>query len=182
MSIFSQKTRTARALSGLAIATCLLAITPATSVANGLPGLTIFGGPGRSNTLPFRLDFGGRPDQWDRYRLRIPARKLNLAAAQFTISYDQSPARFDGKFDTDEIEVRVKGEPVPLLEVIWDQENNLIEIYPEAPVPAGSKVELVFSNVKNPTFGIYYFKCLILTPGDVPLPRYIGTWDVTINR
>ena len=182
MSIFSQKKQTASALSVLAIATGLFVATPAITLANGLPGLTIFGGPGRGNALPFRLDFGGVPDQWDRYRLRIPARKLNLAAAQFTISYDQSPARFDGKFDTEEIEVRVKGESVPLQEVIWDQENNLIEIYPEEPVPAGSQVELVLSNVKNPDFGIYYFKCLILTPGDVPLPRYIGTWDLTISR
>jgi len=168
-----------RGLYAFAIASSLVAGVPVISLANGLPGLTIFGGPGREHRLPFRLDFGGQPDQWDRYRLRIPARKLKLAAAQFSVSY---PDRFDGKFDPEEIQIRVKRKPIPLQEVIWDKENNLIEIYPENPVPAGTQVELVFSNVINPTFGIYYFKCLILTPGDIPLPRYIGTWDLSINR
>ena len=177
--MFKKKSPLRRSLSALAIASCLVTGVPAISLANGLPGLTIFGGPGREHRLPFRLDFGGQPDQWDRYRLRIPASKLKLAAAQFSVSY---PDRFNGKFDPEKIQVRIKGEPIPLQEVLWDQENNLIEIYPETPVPAGTKVELVFSNVINPTFGIYYFKCLILTPGDIPLPRYIGTWDLSINR
>jgi len=56
---------------------------------------------------------------------------------------------------------------MPLQEVKWDKENHLIEIYPQEPVPANSRVELVFSNVKNPNFGgTYYFNCL--SP-DVPL-------------
>jgi len=70
---------------------------------------------------------------------------------------------------------------MPLQEVVWDKENRLVEIYPQEPVPAGSKVELVFSNVKNPSFGgTYYFNCH-LSPGDVPLRRYLGTWILSIS-
>jgi hypothetical protein len=41
---------------------------------------------------------------------------------------------------------------------------------------------LVFSDVKNPpTGGMYYFNCEILSPGDVPLRRYVGTWILNIG-
>lgn len=168
-----------RVISALAVTTCLLTGFPAIISAQSLPGFTLFSGVKRENQLPFRLDFGGQSNTWDRYRLRIPAKKLKLAVSQFAISY---PDYFKGKFDTDNIEVRIKGEKVPLQEVKWDKENHVVEIYPQEPVPAGSRVELVFSNVKNPNFGgTYYFNCQILTPGDVPLLRYVGTWILSIG-
>jgi hypothetical protein len=102
-----------------------------------------------------------------------------LAVSQFAISY---PDYYKGKFDKDEIEVRIKDKKVPLQEVVWDKENHLVEIYPQEPVPAGSRVELVFSNVKNPASGgTFYFNCQVLSPGDVPLLRYVGTWIVNIS-
>jgi len=167
----------------LAVASCLVTVTPTLTQANGLPGFTLWGGPPPASRLPFRLDFGGDPGTWDRYRLRIPAKKLELAVSQLSITY---PSRFvenGGTFDADKVKVKVKGikKPIPLQEVNWDRENNVIEIYPEEPIPARSKIEVNLSNVKNPTFGIYYFKCQILTPGDVPLLRYIGTWDLSIT-
>ena len=168
-----------RLLSALAVTSCLLIGLPTLSSAQSLPGFTLFSGIKRENQLPFRLDFGGQPNGWDRYRLRIPPKKLNLAVAQFSISY---PDYYKGNFDTDSIEVRLKGKKVPLQEVIWDKENHLVEIYPAEPVPAGSRVELVFSNVKNPAFGgTFYFNCQVLSPGDVPLLRYLGTWIVSIT-
>jgi hypothetical protein len=125
------------------------------------------------------LDFGGQTNGWDRYRLRIPAKKMNLAASLFVINY---PKYYKGTFDPKKVEVRVKGKAVPLSEVRWDKENRVIEIYPEQPVPAGSNVELVLSNVKNPAFGgIFYFNCSIQSPGDVPLSRYLGTWMLSIS-
>ncbi|NEP28282.1 DUF2808 domain-containing protein, partial [Moorena sp. SIO3I6] len=42
--------------------------------------------------------------------------------------------------------------------------------------------ELVFSNVKNPDGGTYYFVCYVLAAGDIPLPTYVGTWIVSIGR
>ena len=168
-----------RALSALTVTSFLLAGFPIISLAQSLPGLTIFSGVKRENQLPFRLDFGGQPNGWDRYRLRIPAKRLNLAVSQFSISY---PDYYKGKFDTDKIEVRIKDKKMPLQEVVWDKENRLVDIYLQEPVPAGSRVELVFSNVKNPAFGgTYYFNCQILSPGDVPLRRYIGTWILSIS-
>jgi len=168
-----------RVLSAIAVTSFLLTGFPIISLAQSLPGLTIFSGIKRENQLPFRLDFGGQPNGWDRYRLRIPAKKMNLAVSQFSISY---PDYYKGKFDPDEIEVRLKGKKVPLQEVVWDKENRLVEIYPEEPVPAGSRVELVLSNVKNPAFGgTYYFNVQTLSPGDVPLRRYLGTWILSIS-
>ncbi len=159
--------------------TAVLTGVPTISWADSLPGFTLFGGPPRENQLPFRLDFGGTPNTWDRYRLRIPAKKMQLAVAQFSISY---PNYYRGEFDTKEVEVRVRGKSVPLQEVVWDKENRVIQIYPQEPVPAGYNVELVLSNVKNPNFGgMFYFNCQILSPGDVPLLRYIGTWLLSIN-
>lgn len=168
-----------RLLSALAITGCLLTGLPIITTAQSLPGFTLWSGVQRENQLPFKLDFGGQPSGWDRYRLRIPPKKLNLAVSQFTITY---PENYKGKFDTDEIEVRLKGEKVPLQEVNWDRENRLIQIYPQQPVPANSRVELVFSNVKNPNSGgMYYFNCQIESPGDVPLLRYVGTWILSIS-
>lgn len=168
-----------RLFATLAVSGLLLTGFPIVSIAQSLPGLTIFSGVKRENELPFKLDFGGQANGWDRYRLRIPAKKLNLAVAQFSISY---PDYYRGKFDKDKIEVRIKGKKVPLQEVIWDKENRKVEIYPQEPIPAGSRVELVFSNVKNPNSGgTFYFNCQIQTPGDVPLLRYLGTWIVSIS-
>lgn len=168
-----------RVLSALAVTSCLLSGFPIITSAQSLPGFTLWSGVKRENQLNYRLDFGGQANGWDRYRLRIPAKKLKLAVSQFTISY---PDYYKGKFDTDEIEVRIKGEKVPLQEVVWDKENRVVEIYPQKPVPAGSAVELVFSNVKNPAAGgTFYFNAHVLAPGDVPLPSYIGTWILSIS-
>lgn len=176
--MFSKKLPVRTAVSTLAIAGCLLTGIQTATLAEG-PGITIFSGIKPEYRLGYRFDFGGRAGAWDRYRLRISAKKMKLAAAQFAITY---PNYYKGKFDTDKIEVRVKGKKVPLQEVNWDKENRVIEIFPQEPVPAGSPVELVFSNVKNPSFGgVFYFNCQVLTPGDVPLPRYVGSWELSIN-
>jgi hypothetical protein len=166
-------------VSAVAVTGCLITGFSSLSRAQSNPGLTIFGDVPREDQLNYYLDFGGQPNGWDRYRLRIPAKKMELGVAQFAISY---PDYFDGKFDPKKVEVRVKDEAVTLSEVKWDQENHIIQIYLQDPIPAGNKVELVFSNVKNPPFGgMYYFKCQVLSPGDVPLPRYLGTWVLSIG-
>lgn len=177
--MLSTKSSTRRLLTALAATGCLLAGFSTLTQAQNLPGLTIFSGVERQNQLSYFLDFGGQSDNWDRYRLKIPGKKMELGAAQFIVSY---PDYYKGKFDTKSMEVRVKGKKFPIREVNWDKENHKVMIYMEEPVPAGNNVELVFSNVKNPPFGgVYYFNAAILTPGDVPLPRYLGTWILSIN-
>ena len=177
--MFSKKLTARSAFSTLAIAGCLLGAVPAVTLAQSLPGLTIFSGVKPEYRLSYRLDFGGHTNGWDRYRLRIPAKKMKLAVAQFGITY---PNYYKGKFDKDDMEIRVKGKSVPLQEVNWNKENRVIELIPEEPIPANSAVELVFSNVKNPSNpGIFYFNCQILSPGDVPLLRYVGTWELSVS-
>ncbi|MFM7407160.1 MAG: DUF2808 domain-containing protein [Cuspidothrix sp.] len=168
-----------RLLSALAVTSCLLTGLPVMTLAQSLPGLTLFSGIKGENQLPFRLDFGGQTNSSDRYILRIPAKKMNLAVAQFAITY---PNYYEGTFDTKDVEVKVKGKKVPLSEVKWDKEGRVIQIFPEEPVPAGDRVELILSNVQNPSFGgVFYFNCQVLSPGDLPLLRYLGTWIISIT-
>ncbi|GAB1539248.1 DUF2808 domain-containing protein [Scytonema sp. NUACC21] len=168
-----------RLLSALAVASCLLVTLPAISSAEGLPGFTLFSGVKGENQLPFRLDFGGQTNGWDRYRLRIPNRKMKRAVAQIVIGY---PNYFKGSFDPKKMEIRVRGKEVPLSEAKWDKENQVIELFPQEPIPAGSNVEVVLSNVKNPpSGGIFYFNCSVQSPGDVPLSQYLGTWILSIS-
>jgi hypothetical protein len=168
-----------RLFSALAIASCVMTALPIATLAQGLPGFTIFSGVERENELGYRLDFDGIPSRIDRYRLRIPGDKLELAVNQFAVTY---PDSYEGEFDPEEIEVRVDGDSVPLDEVVWDQENRVVELYPLEPVPAGTRVEIVFSNVRNPrTPGTHYFNALVSSPGDLPLLRYVGTWIVSIG-
>ncbi len=166
-----------RFLSALLVSSCLLGTFPALSLAQS--GLTLFSGVKRENQLSYRLDFGGQTNDWDRYRLRIPQRKMKVAAAKFVISY---PKYYEGTFDTDEIDIKVQGKKVEVEKVNWDQDGNVLEIYPKEAVPAGKRVELVLSNTRNPSSGgIFYFNCSVQSPGDLPLARYIGTWIIDIS-
>lgn len=162
----------------LGIASCLVASVPIITAAQGGSGLTIFSGVDRENILNYYLDFHGQRNSRDRYRLRIPGKKLMQGASKFYIFY---PDYYDGTFKEDRIEVRIDGEPLALREVIWDQENYLIEIDLEEPLKESKKVELVFSGVKNPDVGTYYFRCEVLPALDVPIRQYIGTWIISIN-
>jgi hypothetical protein len=168
-----------RAVSTLAIAGSLIAAAPLVAFAQGLPGLTIFSGVEAKNQLSYRLDFGGNSGSWDRYRFRIGREKVKLAIAQFSIDY---PNYFKGTFDPKEVELLVNDKKVAIDQVKWEKENYVIEVFPKEPVPAGSNVEIIFSNVRNPNSGgMFYFNCRILTPGDIPLLRDLGTWIVTIQ-
>ena len=64
-----------RLFSALAVTSCLLTGLPAISLAQSMPGFTIFGGPDRANQLNYRLDYGKAGMSGDRYRLRIPSQK-----------------------------------------------------------------------------------------------------------
>lgn len=155
-----------------------IALLPALTLANGNPGLTIFSGVERKDILDYFLQFGGRPNQLDRYKLYIPAKKLSQGASTFFVSY---PDYYNGQFDTSKIEVRVKGQPVPLKEVIWDKDSRIIQITLDQAIDPTTKVELVMSNVKNPDLGTYYFTCDVLAAGNVPVRLYVGTWIVSIE-
>ncbi|BAU12966.1 hypothetical protein LEP3755_35020 [Leptolyngbya sp. NIES-3755] len=168
-----------RIVSTLAIAGSLVTAVPLVAFAQGLPGLTIFSGVQPGRQLSYRLDFGGNSGSWDRYRLRVGRDKVKVAIAQFSIDY---PNYFRGTFDPKAVELMVNDKKVPIQEVKWEKDNYVIQVFPQEPIPAGSNVELIFSNVKNPNNGgMYYFNARILSPGDVPLLRDLGTWIITIQ-
>lgn len=75
-----------RFFSTLALTSVLFSSLPVASLAQGTPGITLFGGPEQANLLNFYLQ-SGRAGRWDRYKLRIPANKLNLAVALISITY-----------------------------------------------------------------------------------------------
>jgi hypothetical protein len=170
---------TKRAAVALAIASGLIASVPLLALAQGLPGLTIFSGVKSENQLDFRLDFGGNAGSWDRYRLRIPAKKMKVAVAQFVIDY---PNYYKGTFNPKEIEVMVNDKKIKLQEIKWDKDNYVLELFPAEPIPVNTKVEIILSDVKNPSSGgMFYFNCRVLSPGDVPLLRDLGTWIISVS-
>ena len=150
------------------------------AVAQGTPGLVIFGDRD-VDILNYYLDFGGSAKQRDRYRLRIPKKKLVNGATQFVISY---PDYFDGKFDTDKIEVRVDGDKkksLALKNVVWDEENHLIQVDLAEPLKEAKKVEIVMSNTRNPEVGTYYFYGQVVPAINAPVPERLGAWVLSID-
>ena len=169
-----------RIFTTLAVSSLLIGGVQAMTSAQSNPGLTIFSGVERENILNYHLDFGGHAGSFDRYRLRIGSKKMTQGAAKFFIAY---PDYYKGKFDQDKIEVRIKGESLPLREVVWDKESRIIEIDLETPIKESKKVEIVFSNVKNPRFGgTFYFHCQVLPAGDLPIRQHLGTWILSIGN
>lgn len=169
-----------QSFTAIAATGCIILASAAAGMTQGTPGLTIFSGVDREYELGFRLQNGGILNRTDRYYLRIPAEKLPLASDLFVVTY---PDTYEGELDPEDIEIRISGDSVPLEEVNWDEENHFVEIYPVEPVPARSRVEIVFSDVRNPRrTGTHYFNALVRAPGDVLPPQYIGTWILSFGR
>lgn len=171
---------TRKLFSLLALAGMMVGGFPMLALAGGNPGLTIFSGVDRKDILDYYLQFGGTPNQGgERYKLYIPGKKLTQGASKFFITY---PENFDGRFDTERVEVRVKDRSVPIKQVYWDKESRVLEIDLAESIDSSNKVDLVLSNVKNPNFGTYYLRGDVQASGDIPLRLYVGTWIVTIDR
>ncbi len=176
--MFSLKFSPKNLISAIAFSGLLLTSFQALTWADSNPGLTIFSGVERKDNLDYHLDFGGFPNNRDRYKLYVPGKKLTQGASKFFISY---PENFDGKFDTEAVEVRVKGVSLPLREVYWDKESRVLEIDLAQPIEASNKVDIVLSNTRNPSLGTYYFVCDIQVSGDIPVRFYAGTWILSIQ-
>lgn len=172
---FSPPALAAILLAGGAMLTAL----PSLVRADSNPGLTIFSGVERKDILDYFLQYGGRPNQWDRYKLYVPSKKVPQGASTFFISY---PDYFKGEFDTKRVEVRTKKENLPIKEVVWDKQSRFLEITLEKPLPPNTRAEIVLSNVKNPDLGTYYLVCDVLASGDIPVRLYVGTWILSIEQ
>ncbi len=173
---------------------CVATALPVVVHAQQNPGFTFNWGDGPSGRqqLRFHLEYGTPGFMNDRYWLRLG--KQNVAINRINITY---PDYFDGHFSAQNIELRAggantnslfslrrnPGEIVPLMEATVDYDNRIIDLIPNEPIPAGTEVQVVISNVRNPRIGgMYYFNARIGSPGDVPLMRYIGTWILSISR
>lgn len=180
-----------RKIGSLFVAGCLLSGVPAVTLAQTNPGFTFnWGGNGPSGKqqLGYVLDYGTPGFPQDRYRLKVGSQKTAIDGIR--IGY---PEYYDGEFNESRITLQEsaksrlfglgKSKKIPVSSVKVDKDNRLIEIVPETPIPAGTPVEVVLSNVLNPrSGGMYYFNCYISVPGDVPLKRYLGTWILSIFR
>lgn len=178
--MFSHLSSFKRLLTAFTLAACTVGGINTIVSAQSNSGVVLFGNKD-VDVLSYYLDFGGQADARDRYHLRIPAKKLEGGATKFIISY---PDYFDGKFDTDRIEVRLnedKKQALPLQEVIWDQENHNVQINLKEALRESKKVEIVFSNVKNPDVGTYYFYGQVVPAKNIPVPELVGAWVLSIN-
>lgn len=178
--MFFSKSYLKSLLTALTLSACTFGGIHTIAQAQGTSGLVIFGNKD-VDILSYYLDFGGIAEGRDRYRLRIPSKKLANGATQFVVSY---PDYFDGKFNTDKIEVRVNGKKdnsLPLKNVVWDEKNHLIQIDLAQPLLKPKKIELVFSGVKNPEVGTYYFYGQVVPAINAPVPQRVGAWVISIN-
>lgn len=177
--MYMKKSSLKSVLAILALAGGVVTGLPVLTWASGNPGLTIFSGVDRADILDYNLQFGGRPRQWDRYKLYIAPKKLPQGAATFLITY---PDYFDAQINPQRVEIRTRDGSLPLKDVVVDEESRRIEIVLEEPIPPNTRTEIVMSNVRNPNMGTYYLRGDVIIPGDIPVPLYVGTWIISIQR
>lgn len=142
--------------------------------------------------LPYFLD-RGVVNQQDRYMLMMRAKDLDTAVMQLTVTYPdyftKGGARFQDKSVylayCDKIGSVLSrsrcNKRVPLSDVVVDRENSRIDFFPETPIPAGSMVAVIFDQVFNPrNQGMFQFNVTTISPGDLPLAKYVGSWVLSI--
>lgn len=180
-----------RILPALLCTSVLMGSVPTVVEAQSNPGFSfIWGGKDAqpNKQLGYVLQYGTPGHLNDRWRLKLG--KHDVAMSVIRISM---PEYFNGKFNEKRISLREapknriinfkKGKEIPVSAVTVDNDNGFIEVIPETPIPAGKRAELVLGGVKNPrSGGMFFFNCSIISPGDVPVPRNVGTWVLSIYR
>lgn len=145
-------------------------------------GLTIFGGP--ENALSYTIDFNEPYSTNARYYLEVNRDKVVRDVISMEIAYPPEFVERLGRFDVDAIELRegdYRGSDViPTDDIVWDQENHILEIYPAEAIPAETEFVIVLSNVRNPRrYGIHYFHLSLMFQGGV-VDQYVGTWPLEV--
>jgi Protein of unknown function (DUF2808) len=177
--------------SSLFVVGFLLTGAPVVTWAQQNQGLTFtWGGDGPTGKqqLGYVLQYGTPGHPSDRYRLKIKAQKVAIDG--INISY---PDYFDGQINEKAITLQEapkskilgfgKVVKIPIASAKVDKDSRIIDIVPEAAIPAGKAFEVVLSDVQNPrSGGMYYFNCRISSPGDLPIKKYLGTWVLSIYR
>ncbi len=183
--MFAKKLSIKKALPIVLCSSFLVGIVPAISTANTNPGFSFIWG-GRDSQPNKQLSYvlsDGTPGNLNtRWRMKLPSQEVAMSAIRISF-----PDYFNGTFNQNKIELREspksrllslkEGKPIAVASVTADNETGLIEIIPESPIPAGKKAEVLLKGVRNPrSGGVYFVNCSILSPGDVPVPKNIGTW------
>ena len=138
-------------------------------------GFILFGDV-RDKALNYSLD-DGNARALDRYFLDIKPQKFKIGEIVINI-----PETFDGRFDPDRMEVRIKDKPLPLSRKKLDPEGRRIELTLAEPVPPNVTLTVVLAGVNNPYFpGIYKFDANLLSADDKPILRYVGSWVIDFN-
>lgn len=154
------------------------------------PGFSLIWG-GRdaqpSKQLGYVLQYGTPKHLRDRWRMKLGKQEVAMSVIRVTM-----PDYFNGKFNEKRVELREApksrifslkaGKEIPISSVTVNNEGGFIEVIPDTPIPAGKRAELVLSGVKNPSAGMFWLKCSMIAPGDVPLPRQCGTWVMSFAR
>ncbi len=173
-------------------AICLAAATVVTSVGVVLPqpapaqsGLTIFGGVEAEYRLRYFIDFNSPRSRNARYYLQVNSTKLPREVVSLKIEYPESFTQRRGRLNLDAIELRQGewrgGETIPLQSIEWIEEEGVIEITPESPIPANTDFVVVMNDVLNPNrYGYHYFNLSMTYQGDV-MDQYVGTWPLELG-
>ena len=160
-----------------------IAIAGGTALAQTTEGLTIFGGIESEYRLSYSIDNNERRSSDARYYLRISGRKLiSRDILELQISYPEAFEENGGYFTNASIELRDGtgrgGASIAVDEIVMNPEQNIIEIYPEEPIPANTSMVVVVSDVRNPNrYGNHFFVLDVLYQGGL-LREFVGIWPV----
>ncbi len=119
--------------------------------------------------------------------LRAKERKENIVNLTITV-----PDYFDAKIKTEKLslcKVKIGGytartrclENVPSKFKINNQQTS-IEIFPENPIPLNKDNYAVVMKIFNPRKrGMFQFRAMSQSNGDIPVSTYLGTWNIDIQ-
>ncbi len=63
-----------------------------------------------------------------------------------------------------------------------DNNKNTIEIFPEKPIPYNKDNYAVVMKIFNPrNRGMFQFRALSQSAGDIPISTYLGTWNIDVQ-
>lgn len=161
-----------------------LAIAGTTAIAQTTPGLTIFGGVDSEFRLGYQIDDNKPRNTRTRYYLWVSGRKMPREVLELQISYPEAFEEDGGYFTNASVELREgtnrRGTNIPVDEIVINDVDNVIEIYPEEPIPANSSLTVVISRVRTPNrYGNHYFSLDVLYQGGV-VPDFVGIWPLEV--
>ncbi|MDA0674456.1 MAG: DUF2808 domain-containing protein [Cyanobacteria bacterium] len=147
-------------------------------------GFTLFGGVDAEYRLAYCIDNNERRDTRARYYLKVAGRVVPRDIIELEISYPEAFEEEGGYFTSATIELREgtgRGdEDIPIAEVVVDPETNLLEIYPEEPIPANTSFIVVLSDVRNPNrYGLHNFNLNVMYQGD-SFRQFVGLWALDV--